>query len=304
MDEIVIEQAFFHRPDRQRPTLLARSPGFHEEWQLEAEKLIAGFGERPAGTRCPLAIFAYPMGADQVAVVRVADRPGDRPEQDGASFHFHVLPRQAYTTLFGDPFELAKRLPVTWEGRDSLAPCRLPAEPLPPRTVDDVRRVLQRLKRPLDENGEPGEESTPSIDNAESPALLGGVQALVDGGRVVFERPAADTGLVPDLWTLLPNSTRCQLWPASFAFGNTLGFDALVVARAFGAEYNGYTTEDQAAEYPEGQYELNLQIAAEAGDQHRLDLLFQRRSWLETWRLALILLLAFLFLALAARVLL
>jgi hypothetical protein len=128
------------------------------------------------------------------------------------------------------------------------------------------------------------------VENAESPALLGGVQVLVDGGRVVFERPAPDTGLMRGLWTLLPTRSRCELWPASFAFGNALGFDALIVPSADSDEYAGYTDEEQAADYPPGNYELNLQIAAEAGDQRELDALLGRRSWKDTWRLGLMLL--------------
>ena len=45
-----------------------------------------------------------------------------------------------------------------------------------------------------------------------------------------------------------------------------------------------------AENYPEGRYELNLQIAAEAGDQHELDSLFTRRSRKQTLQLGLILL--------------
>src|SRR5262249_15858286 len=126
--------------------------------------------------------------------------------------------------------------------------------------------------------------------NAESPALLGGVQVLVDGGRVVFERPAPDTGLLKGLWTLLPNSTRNTLWPASFAFSNALRFDALVTPPVPAPAFEGYSNEDQEAEYPAGRYELSLQTAAEAGDQGAIDSLLNRRSSAETFRMALALL--------------
>ena len=85
-------------------------------------------------------------------------------------------------------------------------------------------------------------------------------------------------------------SVRTEFWPASFAFGNALHFDALVVPNAGGEEYAGYIHGEQAGDYPEGRYELNLQIAAENGDQRELDALFARRSRKETWRLGLILL--------------
>ncbi|MBM4069047.1 MAG: hypothetical protein FJ271_08900 [Planctomycetes bacterium] len=308
MEEIVVEQGLFERVDRQAPRLLARSPSFQEEWQLDAESMILSFGDRPPGVRCPLAVFAYPLGNEHVTIARVADRLDGENSANGkptSLFLFQVLPRDAYTHLFGDPFALAARLPQTWAAAGELPVCRLPAEPLPPRTVEEVRQVLRRIKgKPLSEDREPVEAEALTIDNAESPALLGGVQVLVDGGRLAFERPSAETGLIPALWLLLPYSTRNQLWPASFAFGNALGFDALVVPRAIGSEYNGYTSEEQAAVYPEGRYELNLQIAVESGDQRQLDALFERRSWLETWRLALTLLVGFTVLAILSRVLL
>jgi hypothetical protein len=120
--------------------------------------------------------------------------------------------------------------------------------------------------------------------------LLGATQVLVDGGRLVFERPRPDTELLRNLWTLLPTSTRIDLWPASFAFDNRLGFHAVAVPHVAEGQYDWYVTEEQAGDYPQGRYELNLQIAAEAGDQAELDALFARRSRAETWRLGFLIL--------------
>ena len=136
----------------------------------------------------------------------------------------------------------------------------------------------------------PPEEVERTVENSESPALLGGVQVLVDGGRLFFRRPGPDMNLLKGLWTLLPTSTRCRLWPASFAFGNHLQFDAVVLPRLEPSELEGYTSEEQAIDYPEGRYELSLQTAAETGDQQQLDQLLRRRSVWETWRLGLCLL--------------
>jgi len=185
---------------------------------------------------------------------------------------------------------VAKRLPPPRDGHDPLPARTLPAEPLPARTVQDVQLVLKRTKAAaLSEDMDPASEAYQehTVQNAESPALLGGVQVLVDGGRVVFERPGPDPDLMHGLWTLLPTSTRCRLWPASFAFGNALRFDALVTPRAYGDAFQDYTREEQAAEYPEGRYERRLQTAVEAGDQQELDALFGRRSVHETIRLGL-----------------
>ena len=165
--------------------------------------------------------------------------------------------------------------------------------------------MLQRLKtNALPEDCDVDElAAAPTADNSESPALLGGTQVLVDGGKLVFQRPRPDPQLLQGLWTLLPSSTRCRLWPASFAFGNRLKFDVLVVPGIQpNDDYKGYTSEEQAMDYPEGRYELSLQIAAETGDQHQLDTLLRRRSVSETWKLGWILVVVMVVLLTAANV--
>ncbi len=270
MNEIQLEQLVYGGYTAGGYRFLARSPGFAEEWLPEAERICTGFGERPAGASCPACVFAQPFGRQHVAVVQVADQGTDDAGRPGAlGFHLVILERDHYAGLGGDPFAIADRCPPPWSARGDLATLTWPAEPLPPRHVEDVQRVLKRQ---------------------EGPVLLGGAQVLVDGGRLVFERPAPDTELMRGLWTLLPTSTRSELWPASFAFSNTLRFHSLVVPpgkAASAEEFPHYVTEEEAGDYPEGRYELNLQIAAEAGNQHDLDLLFARRSRSEVWRLGL-----------------
>jgi hypothetical protein len=265
---VSVEQAILGGQAAEDYRCWARSPGFLEDWLPEALRLCVGFGARPAGLDCPACVFAQPLGKSHVAVVQVADLATENNGQPvPLGFRLLVLPRADYVLLGGDPFGLAEHFPPPWHSRGDLPV--LEVEALSPRTVTDVQQVLKR---------------------SESPALLGGAQALVDGGRLVFQRPAPDTNLVRGLWTLLPASNRCELWPASFAFGNELEFDALVVSRPNRQAYAGYLTEEQAGDYPQGRYELNLQIAAEAGDQRELDALFARRSRAQTWRLGLILL--------------
>jgi len=263
----LLEHALYERRESKH-RLLACSPGFLDEWQTEAERLCTGFGERPAGVACPGCVFARPFGKSQVAIVRVADQGQD--EQGGPlGFHVVVLPADLYGYLGGDPFYLADRMPSPWSSRDALTPLTCP-EPAPEsRTLAEVRKVL---------------------DVPNSATLLGGTQALLDGGRVVFERSAPDEAILRSLWTLLPTSTRKELWPASFAFSNALGFNVLVMPRLDPAMFATYIHEEKAGDYPEGRYELALQTAAEAGNQNELDALFSRRSNKETIRLGLILL--------------
>ncbi len=290
MNTIPVEQALYHKPDGEAPEFRGRSPGFLDTWLLDAEHWVHGFGSRPEGFACPAAVFAQPLGKTHAAVIQVSDTAGTR-DAPALGFRVLVLPRDAYNFVFGgDPFAIADRLPATWDGGPELPALTLPTEPPPPRTVAEVRRILQRTRAPLPEDADLDPEQV-VVAQAESPALLGGVQILVDGGKVFFRRPRPDNELLRDLWTLLPTSTRCELWPASFAFSNALGFDALVMPFRDDAHLEHYTDEDQAADYPAGRYELGLQTAAEAGDQPELDALFGRRSTAETWRLGVKLLL-------------
>jgi hypothetical protein len=269
MHDILLEQALcgFHPGSGYR--FLGRSPGFSEEWLPLAEHLCAGFGERPRGVACPASLFVQPFGKRHVVVVQVADQGIDAAGQpSGLGFHLLVLSRSDYVRLGGDPFLIADRFRAPWTARRELPTLSWVGEPTP-RTVAQIQRVLQRPE--------------------DGPNLLGASQILVDGGRLVFERALPDNQLMRDLWALLPTNTRCELWPATFAFGNALGFHVFVTPRALADTHAGYIRGEQAGDYPEGRYELNLQIAAESGDQGDLDALLARRSLKETWRLGLLL---------------
>ncbi len=128
------------------------------------------------------------------------------------------------------------------------------------------------------------------LNGPQSATLLGGVQALLDGARLVFERPQPEERLIRALWALLPTAERAELWPSTFCFGNAHRFHVLVVPRATGPEFDHYIPEEQMGDYPEGRYELGLQMAIESGNQADLDSLLARRSRSQTLRLLLILL--------------
>jgi hypothetical protein len=297
---VQLEQALYQRLGAAAPQLLACSAGFTADWQRRAEALILGFGERPAGVACPGAVFAQPFGRRHVAVVQVADQQPDPTGGVPLGFYLVVLSRKDYWRYAGDPFYLSEQLPAPWQLRGELPSLVGPAWP-PPRTLAQVQSVLRRLKQSaLSEEAEPAAQQTPD-EEVWGAALLGGVQVLVDGGRLVFERPGPDTALLRDLWLLLPTRTRRQLWPASFAFSNRLGFDTLVVPCSQQEDLAGYTTEEQAGDYPERRYELALQAAVESGDQKELDALLGRRSIQETWRLGVTLLGLLLLLAVGSR---
>ena len=274
MPDIRIEQALYGAHDAGGYRFLGRSPGFREEWLPEAQRLCSAFGERPTGVACPSAVFAHPLDKTHVAVVQVADQGADDAGRPGAlAFRLLILATSDYIGFGGDPFVLADRLPPAWDLRGELPVLTVPAESPPRRTIAQVQEVFKRYQ-PM------------------QPTLLGAVQTLVDGGHVVFERSEPDTDLLRSLWTLLPINVRAETWPASFAFGNALQFDVLVTPKAQGVDFSGYVREEQAADYPEGRYELGLQLASEDGDQGALDGLLSRRSPRDVRRMALLLIAA------------
>jgi len=250
--------------------VLAQSDGFNA---AEAERIVGLYGVRTAA--CSLAHFACPFGRDSVCVSTVADRP------DGAlGFLFLVLSRDLYQHL-GDPFAIADRYTPDWNARGTLSGLEWPEEPLPRRRVEELQEILK---------------------TGDSPLLLGGTQALVDGSAVLVQRQAPDETLFRGLWQLLPDRTRCNLWPATFAFSNALGFDAAALPELPEDPRRLRHTEDGLRDYPQGRYELHLQIAIEGGDQREVDRLFTRRTSDDTIRLGLTILVLAMVLSVIAKV--
>jgi hypothetical protein len=256
-----IPQLHVHRP-RSGPEVVARSDGVPPEWEDRAKEIAAAFGPRPVGVKCPSAILVIGFGKKHVAVVQVADLipEGDDPP---LGFRFLIIDKALYQYL-GDPFLVADRFPPDWSAKRPLPTLDWPAEAPPRRTVEQVRSVLE---------------------HGDGPLLLGAAQALVDGARMAWTRPAPDEEFFRGLWQLLPDSTRCELTCATFAFANALGFHAAALAGPAGDRR--ILGEQQVRDYPEGRYDYNLQHAAETGNQAEIDRLFARRSSRDTLRFAL-----------------
>jgi hypothetical protein len=300
MPSVTIERALFTRDRSEPPKLIARTGGIAEHHFARLSSIITGFGDRPAGVACPGAMFAQPIDVGHVAVIRVRDTGPGPTGWAGLSFDALIATASDYAGLGGNPFALSNAAGPTFA--DAPQPFILPAVPLAPRSLNDVQAVLKRIKaHALPEDFDPKNPPPLTVENAESPVLLGGVQILVDGGKLVFERPTPDASLLEAVWTLLPCALRPRLWPATFAFGNSLGFDVLVVPKVDVAEFPGYTTEEAAADYPAGSYELALQTAAESGTPADLEAVFGRRTSNDTLKLAVKLLVGMSLLALALR---
>jgi hypothetical protein len=235
----------------------AQSPDFDT---AEAERVAVLFGERPAGVACPKADFACPFGKAHVAVVRVEDLPSGV-----LGFRFLLLARELYKHL-GDPFAISERYEVNWAATGPLEDLAWPKAVLPERTLEQLDAILK---------------------TGDTPLLLGSAQALVDGNRVLLRRDAPSS-FVRELWQLLPDRTRCDLWPASFAFSDELGFHAAVGPTLPRAPQGvKVLTEDAIRDYPQSSYELSLQLAIESGDRASLKRLLARRTADDTIRLGL-----------------
>src|SRR5882757_9769536 len=120
-----IEQAVYGSRDGGGYAFLAKSPGFLDAWLPQAERLCAGFGERPPGVACPQAVFALPLGRRLVAVVQVADQ--------GAALAFRLLivPAALYAELGGDPFRVSDQFPSDHQARGEIPALTWIAGPAP-----------------------------------------------------------------------------------------------------------------------------------------------------------------------------
>jgi hypothetical protein len=239
--------------------IVARSDDFDETWRPEVERIIEGWG-LPAGVSAPASLFAVQFGRRQVAVVSV----------DGRRFHFLILSRPLYNAI-PDPFAISAKFPPSWDGPATLPTLEGPEEPLPPRTIEQLDAIFK---------------------NGDGPFLYGGCQTLVDSGRISLKRDQPDPKLLRELWALLPDSTRRQTWPATFAYSTALQFGVVVLPTIPEGGLPGYLSEDQARDYPESRYERELQFAVEHNDQRTLTKLLNRRSSAETLRLAMWIVLA------------
>jgi hypothetical protein len=285
MDAMRLEQAIRIDRDGAGPRILAKSSGFLDAWLPEVERICAAFGQPPVGAKCPQALFVQPLGSKHVAIVQVGE------VQERLAFRVLVSTKAFYADLLGDPFLINATFPANFGpslGQDLSTNSELPVlawtvGPPALRSVAEVRRILD-------------------VEPDRTALLLGGVQALIDGSKLVIVQAHSDEKIVRDFWGLLPNAERCEKWPATFAYANTLGFHLLVTPDAAGKEFERYCTEEMARDYPEGRYEYALHKAADDNDQAEVEALFARRSRRQAFQLALVLLLVFILGALFMRV--
>lgn len=246
------------------PRIVGRSPGFHFQLEEEALRTSARFGNRPEGVICPHAVFALPAGkTDRIFVVSVADLTNEIANPP-LRFRYLALSRQLYHYL-GDPFAILKHLQVA-RSSSELPDLEWPAHPLPVRRVEDLAELLR---------------------TGDGPLLLGATQALLDDSRIALIRDEPQNDSVRGVWQLLPDRIRAERWPATFTFSLELGCDLCVLPpQVLKSAPPGWLNEDRVKDYPEGRYELAMQIATDQGDQAELDRLLARRTSSDVLRTA------------------
>lgn len=269
--QMVFQQALVAVDGAGEASLAAWSEGIKEQTRQSMLLACRKFASSRPRQIFPGPLFVQRMDRRLLAVIRMRT-PRSAGESD-VSFRIVLVANKQYSWLGADPFLLADYFEPDWTQTGILPSLEWQGPPPVRRTVAAVQSVLKR------DNG---------------PELLGGSQVLLDGGKLCFIRPAGDEPMVRDLWALLPHSNRCELMPATMAWNRDLNFDIAVVPADRANLFKDYMDEEHAGQYPEGGYELSLQIAAEADDQERLDELLSRRSRREVWRMGWMLLAAFL----------
>lgn len=246
------------------PRFSAKSAEVSFAWEEAALQATAKFGSRPHDVPCPLALMVIDFDKSHIAVVRVADAMQHGDGFVPLRFHFLIFAKRTYE-LLGDPFALSDRFSPEWNATGELPTLEWPPEYLPGRKVEDVMAILKAGDMPL---------------------LLGATQALLDGGSLLLIANAPQFELLRNVWQLLPDRSRAEFRMATFAFSGELGFQAWAMPKAPEAWPERTLTAEQARDYPEGRYELALQVAAEGGDQADLNRLFARRSSKDVLKLA------------------
>ncbi|CAN5514182.1 hypothetical protein BH11PLA2_BH11PLA2_09230 [soil metagenome] len=251
-----ITQVIVHR-SATGPVIVARSEGISFEVEEFVLRTSVAFGTKPTGVTCSQAVFSLPVNDNTVAVGTLVDTG-----HDSLAFRFLFVSRFVYRVL-GDTFLIADRFPVNITARGSLPLLAWPDEPPPERNVHDLQVILKA---------------------GDSALLLGGAQALIDGVAIRLARSQPEAKLIRDLWQFLPHKARAELYPAEYCFEDGQAFHASVLPSVPAKLPPGQLNEEQVKEYPEGRFELAMQVAIENGDQAGLDKLLNRRTSREMFR--------------------
>lgn len=242
-------QLTIHR-DTAGPRVVGRSSNILFDWEEEALKFVVRFGQCTEQVESHSGVFVSPMLPNGVSFVGIC-----LIRNDGSPDLFRiaiVLHRERFEI---DPWLFAKQFEQSNEKGDLET---ISVDKLWPinRTVDEIQSILK---------------------SGDSPLLLGSSQALIDGCKIIVNQSEVNHDFIHNLWNLLPNQSRKELSFSTIVFSVENRFDISVMPEEIRPS-QGFLTAEQVRDYPEGRYELALQLAAESGDQRELDRLFARKT--------------------------
>lgn len=242
-------QLTIHR-DTAGPRVVGRSPNISFEWEEEALKFVVRYGQRTEQGESLIGVFASPKLPNGVSFIGTY-----LFRNDGSPEVFRIVIVNHRERIEIDPWLLAKQFEQSNEKGDleTISIDQLwPAN----RTADEIQTILK---------------------SGDSPLLLGSAQALLDGCKIIVSHSEANHDFIRDLWNLLPNQSRKELSFSTIVFSAENRFDLSVMPEG-SRPLQGFLTAEQVRDYPEGRYELALQLAAESRDQRELDRLFARKT--------------------------
>lgn len=245
---------------------LGQSPSIFDTELKLAEQVMQGWQDACADIPLTqLEQFNADFGKNYLAVFQVQDRPIAGTDRKRRLFRCLLIGRNHYLQV-GQPQQLQSRFPLDWAAHGEL-----------PEEIESKHR-FQKLSV---------EEAHEILHRGNVPMILGVVQALVDGSRIILQHEENVLDFIGTLWHFLPFSNRMELRYCSLTTSLNQRHHLVALQELPKPTPLGYINAEQASDYPEGRYERSLQIAIESRDQAEWERLLVRRSSVETLNLAL-----------------
>jgi len=243
----------------------AVSEAFPVEAEEALEELIAAYGTPSVFVSS--ALIVRPLGRQHWAIIRVGH---SGPSLD-SSLGFRALLATNREWKRGlDPFHLDDRHPPDWTLRGTVS------------AIDyEVEIAAPTLAATFE-----------SLKTHGSPLMLGATQVLIDGGKFVLPATEPQNAMFRAIWTMQPYASRIEFSFATFAFGPNLGVNAVAMPDPPAILPAGALNSEQVQDYPEGRYELAMQLAIEGQHQEEFDWLLRRKSSKQVLWTALLLIVA------------
>jgi len=197
--------------------MLARSKGCREEWLAAFRLACQRYGEPPAGSSVPPALFAIPLTRGPWMIVGVFPQGCDDRGRPGAlAFHALFVGRFSYRWIGANPFAFAEALRGDWSGHDQDRPLPVGSLACPsrPGPREEARNLDPDLIRTI-------------------------TRAMRQGRKVVYQSSRPIDALALAVWEGLPGRIRNRASVATWAYRNENHFDLVGVPRILASDRIG-----------------------------------------------------------------